>query len=120
VKAKESKAKATKLREEANKMVAESIKAKEDASKSSFELIRKAKEATEAAAAADEEVKKMDADSKKCCGCTDTQCGPEKNIKQEVKVVDQIIEQQRSAWSTLRILKTTVNQVRSYKKRVQK
>lgn len=118
-KAKESKERAAKLREEANKLVAESIKAKENAQKSSFELIKKAKEATEAASQAEEEVNKMEADSQKCCGCTDQNCGPHKNIKQEIKVLDQTIEKQRSLWSMVRIIKKQVIESRSAQKRIQ-
>lgn len=103
--AKESKERAAKLRQEADKLVAESIKAKETAQKSSFELIKKAKEATEAASQAEEEVKKMEADSQKCCGCVDQNCGPEKNIKVEIKILDETIERQRSLWSMVKIIK---------------
>lgn len=62
----------------------------------------------------------MDEDSKKCCGCVDFNCGPQKNIKQELKVVDTIIERQRAAWSMLKIIKKSVKETRSHKKRVEK
>jgi hypothetical protein len=53
-------------------LIAESIKAKETSYSVSFELVKKAKEAAEQASTQEEKMTKMEADSKKCCGCVDT------------------------------------------------
>lgn len=108
------------MREEANKLVAESVKARESAQTNQFELVKKAKEATEAASEAEEKVKKMEADSQKCCGCTDQNCGPQKNIKEEIKVIDQTIERQRSLWQMMKIIKKQVMEAKTTKKRVER
>lgn len=87
-KAEASIAKSKILREEAEKLVTESVKAKEISVQDSLEVIKRAKEATEEAYKAEEEVKRMEAVSGKCCGCVDNACPAHKNINISLKQID--------------------------------